>query len=100
MSNTTMRPQSDSLAANTDALQAWIVDRLALMLGVKSQDIGVNEPLSDYGLESVEAIALSGELSDLLNRKLAPTLAWDYPTIAALAAFLSTDAANIEKKNI
>lgn len=86
------RPGSRSAVTSTEEIQAWIVDRLALMLGVKPQDINVNEPLAAYGLESVEAIALSGELSDLLQRKLAPTLAWDYPTIADLAAFLSKEA--------
>jgi acyl carrier protein len=74
-----------------DRIQGWIVSRLARLLGVKPEEIGVDDPLSEYGLESVEAIALSGELSDLLGRQLSPTLTWDYPTIADLARFLSSD---------
>jgi acyl carrier protein len=75
----------------SERIQGWIVSRLARLLGVKPEEIGVDDPLSDYGLESVEAIALSGELSDLLGRQLSPTLTWDHPTIADLARFLSSD---------
>jgi acyl carrier protein len=71
-------------------IRGWIVHRLARMLGVRPEAIGVDDPLADYGLDSVEAIALSGDLSDHLGRRWPPTLVWDYPTIAELARFLAT----------
>ena len=82
------RPSSQSL------IQTWIVNRLARMLDVAAAEIKINDPLSDYGLESVEAIALSGDLSEFLGRKFPPTLFWDYPTIAELANFLSKEMNN------
>jgi acyl carrier protein len=82
---------SQNFDPSIDSIQAWIVGRVAQMLGAKSSDIQINDRLSDFGLESVEAFTLSGELSDLLGLKLSPTLAWDFPTIAELAQFLETE---------
>ena len=48
----------------------------------------VREPFTRYGLESRDAVAISGELQDWLGRALAPTLVYDYPNIEALAAHL------------
>jgi acyl carrier protein len=59
-------------------------------LRISPDDIDVHQPLSNLGLDSRNAIALSGALEKLLGRELSPTLAWDYPTIEALAAHLVT----------
>jgi acyl carrier protein len=72
-----------------EQIRSWIVHRLARMLGVKPETIGLDDPLVEYGLESVEAIALSGDLSDHLGRRWPPTLVWDYPTIAEMSRFLA-----------
>ena len=72
-----------------EQIRNWIVRRLARMLGVKPEVISVHDPLVEYGLDSVEAIALSGELSDHLGRRWPPTLVWDYPTITELSCFLA-----------
>lgn len=72
-----------------EQIRSWIVHRLARMLDVKPEAIGIDDPLAEYGLDSVEAIALSGELSDHLGRRWPPTLVWDYPTIAELSSHLA-----------
>ncbi len=70
-------------------IQAWIVDNLALRLGISPQSIDAEEPFVNYGLDSVQAVRLSTELEDWLGVKLSPTLAYDYPTIASLASYLA-----------
>jgi acyl carrier protein len=86
-----MTEQSLSHASplSVDTIQNWLINRIASLLGTDPGQICVDDPLSDFGLESVEAFTLSGELSALLGTKLSPTLAWDFPTITALAAFLA-----------
>ncbi|MEC5160918.1 MULTISPECIES: acyl carrier protein [unclassified Janthinobacterium] len=84
-----------ALEHTVESIQSWIVERTASLLGVKPSKISVSDRLSDFGLESVEAFTLSGELSDLLNLKLSPTLAWDFSTIADLAEYLAAE----EKKS-
>jgi len=43
-----------------------------------------------FGMDSVHAMMLVGDLEEHLSVRLAPTLAWDHPTIEALAAYLAT----------
>ena len=52
-------------------------------------EIDSGEPLDSFGLSSREAIVLSGDLEDWLDRRLSPTLFYEYPTIKALASHLA-----------
>jgi acyl carrier protein len=61
------------------------------MLEMDAASIDPRQPFTYYGLGSVQAVSLTGDLEDFLNRKLAPTLAWDYPTIELLANFLANE---------
>ncbi|WP_437712862.1 SDR family NAD(P)-dependent oxidoreductase [Sorangium sp. So ce448] len=73
-------------------VQTWLVERLAAHLGVDARSIDVRERLTRYGLDSQGAVSLLSELSRALGRKLSPTLAWEYPTIEALARYLVSGA--------
>src|SRR6202165_5563002 len=72
----------------TQAISDWLVTRLAEVLGVSPQDIDIREPLTDFGLTSRDAVGLSGDLEEWLGRRLSPTLAYEYPTVEALARYL------------
>ena len=58
-------------------------------LGIESHEIDVREPFASYGLGSTEAVSLSGELAEWLGRQLPAELAYEYPTIEALARHLA-----------
>ena len=83
----------EELNARAQAIVDWLVPRLAGALGVPPSEIDANEPLSRYGLGSVEAVVLVGDLEEWLSLSLEPTLLWDYPTITRLAAYLAENAA-------
>jgi acyl carrier protein len=51
--------------------------------------IDIHKPFAYYGLDSLAAVTLSGELETALGRRLPATLAWDYPTISHLARHLA-----------
>ena len=70
-------------------IQNWLIANLAGRLGLSAEEININEPFANYGLDSLQAVRLSAELEDWLKIKLNPTLAYDYPTIASLATYLS-----------
>jgi acyl transferase domain-containing protein/acyl carrier protein len=74
---------------NAEVIQAWLVSKLSERLGIASDEIDVREPFASYGLGSTEAVSLAGELADWLGRKLSPALAYEYPTIEALARHLA-----------
>lgn len=70
-------------------IQGWLVSQLAERLGLEALEIDVEEDFANYGLNSIEAINLSGDLETMLGRRLPPTLLWDYPNICTLAKYLA-----------
>ena len=70
-------------------IQTWLLERISTHLKVNIDQIKLNEPLADYGLSSLIAVRLSGELQDWLEQPLDPTLLYDYPSIAALSEALA-----------
>jgi amino acid adenylation domain-containing protein/thioester reductase-like protein len=77
---------------NSNVLQTWLVTRIASILEMDATEIDPRQPFTYYGLGSVQAVSLTGDLEDFLGRKLAPTLAWDYPTIELLANHLASSS--------
>ena len=87
----------------SNRIESWLIAKIAAKLGLDSRKIDVNEPLINYGLDSVAAVTLSGELADWLERKISPTIVYDYPTIESLASYLGESSlpstANINQNN-
>lgn len=75
--------------ATEGALGRWLQERLGELLGIDPQMIDIQTPFDDYGLASVDAVGLAGELAELVDRPLSPTLIYEYPTIARLAHYLT-----------
>jgi acyl carrier protein len=48
------------------------------------------EPFASYGIDSVAAAGLSGDLANWLGKKLPPTITWDYPSVKLLASHLAS----------
>ena len=72
-----------------ETIQAWIIVRLSDELKVAPAEIDTRKPLLSYGLDSIIAFSLTGELADLIGRELPVTLFWDLPTLEALAFHLA-----------
>lgn len=79
----------ESLNIRAREIQDWLAPRLAEALNLPPERIDAHAPLANYGLGSVEALVLVGDLEDWSGHSLEPTLLWDYPTLAAVAAFLA-----------
>jgi acyl carrier protein len=71
-----------------DALQNWLVSQLSGQLSLDPTAIKVTEPLTRYGLDSIDAVTLVGDLEDWLDLELPDTLFWDHPSISQASAFL------------
>ena len=71
-------------------LQGWIVNWLCRELKLSPSEISLQENLLTYGIDSVGAIMLVGDLEDRLKVRLPPTLLWDHPTIQSLMDHLAT----------
>ncbi|MFG6107740.1 type I polyketide synthase [Leptothoe sp. EHU-05/26/07-4] len=76
--------------SETSAIRHWLITKIAEASGLKPQSIDPNRPLGEYGLSSVQAVGLSGELEALLGRRISSTAIYEYPTIEQLALFLAS----------
>lgn len=71
-------------------LERWLIARVAVLARRNEAEIDVSLPFSSFALDSVATVGLTGDLQELLDIELPPTLVWDYPTIASLARHLAT----------
>ena len=76
-----------------DSIASFIRERVASYANMPAAEIGLASPLSEYGLDSVSAISLCADLEDRLGIVVEPTVAWDFPTIAEMAAHLQSQVA-------
>jgi acyl transferase domain-containing protein/NADPH:quinone reductase-like Zn-dependent oxidoreductase/acyl carrier protein/SAM-dependent methyltransferase len=82
-------PLPQPSAADLDALLTEVSKTLGAVLGVEPTALSATERFSVHGLTSVQAAAVTAELSRRLGRPLPATLLWDHPTAARLALHLA-----------
>jgi acyl carrier protein len=70
-------------------IESWLVRAIARSLHVDPREIDPRRPFAELGVDSVAAVELSGDLEAFLGKPVAPTVVWDYPSIALLAAHLA-----------
>lgn len=75
-------------ALNTKQIEEWLVAQVCGLMEVEAKDLDIHQSFAHYGLSSKDVVTLSGELEELLGRRLSPTLAYEYPSIATLAKYL------------
>jgi acyl-CoA synthetase (AMP-forming)/AMP-acid ligase II/acyl carrier protein len=69
-------------------IRRWIVDQIVKSTGAAADTIDVHQSFAALGLQSVDVMAVTERLSACLGRELDPTLFWEYPSIAEVAAHL------------
>jgi [acyl-carrier-protein] S-malonyltransferase len=72
------------------ALRAWLTERLARYLG--RTDIAADVAFAEYGIDSLVALNLYGDVEEELGLPVDVTVVLDYPTVAELAEHLSQQA--------
>lgn len=85
-------------AINYELIKRWLIKEVADALQKPEMDIDVELPLSSYGLDSVHAVGLVGDLEAWLDVSIDPTFAWDYPTIHDMAQFLESYYADTHRE--
>lgn len=85
-------PDGDAMRDEA-AIRGWLVSAIAKALRVGAGEIDPTVPFDRYGLDSVAAVELTGDLETWLRRSLPPTLMYDYPTIDSLSVHLARQEA-------
>lgn len=92
VSDQTVEPHAEPLPGVTrySEIQAWLVERIAAELEISPSEIDTTADLTSYGLGSMQAVSLSGDVEEWLDVSVPATLAYEYPTIDAIAAHLES----------
>jgi acyl carrier protein len=90
--------EQNEVNAAAETIQEWIIARLAQTIGVELHQIDPRLPLTRFGLDSLAAFNLTGDLADWLGRDLPATLLWDHQTIASLSQHLADGSGELEHK--
>jgi acyl carrier protein len=71
------------------SLCAWVVQQVSSYVERPAAEIDPDVPLAEYGMDSVYALGLCGDIEVEFGLDVDPTLAWHYPTASAIAGYLS-----------
>jgi 8-amino-7-oxononanoate synthase len=77
-----------------DAIRVWLITNIASVVNMDPSRIDIRQTFDNYGLDSLQAVSLSGDLETWLDREISPTVVWDYPTVEQLARYLSENHTN------
>jgi acyl carrier protein len=80
------------MSKSCEEIEQWLVSYLSRELKVPPSDLPLEENLTNLGVTSRQAIVLTGELEEWLGKPVDPAVAWEHPTIRALAAALAQEA--------
>ncbi len=82
--------QTNSGARPTAAqIQDWLIDYLADEMQTPPETIDVYAPFETFAIDSAAAVGMTGDLEEWLGCRVDPILAYDYPTIDAMAKHLA-----------
>ena len=84
-----MNPNGSIQPISVNSLKSWLIDWLAKEFEMDPRTIDPAQTFLSHGVDSVQAMSMVGDLEARFSRRLPPTLAWDYPTIDALAEHLA-----------
>jgi acyl carrier protein len=70
----------------------WLRQYIGDVLSIRPADIDVDASFHQLGLDSSAAVGMTGDLGDWLGRELDAVIAYDHPSIRALAQTLAPEA--------
>jgi acyl carrier protein len=84
-------PDPTVAAYGAEEIQDWLVAQISEQLGFDPDDIDLRSPISEFGLESLQAMIVVSRAEKMLGVKIPPTLVWNYPTIELLSQRLAEE---------
>jgi len=80
-------------APEYDELIDWLTVKVAGCLGLRPDEIGIDIPLADCGIDSISGMALCADMNYEKGFDVETTIVWDYATIDEIAAYLTEQRA-------
>ena len=76
-------------------IQQWLVNRIAGIAQIPAEQVDLDLPFAEFGLDSIQLFEISGDLQKFLGQNISEIIAWDYPTVAKLSRYLSSPGSEI-----
>ncbi|MER5398235.1 SDR family NAD(P)-dependent oxidoreductase [Streptomyces sp. NPDC002599] len=70
----------------SEGARAWLTSAVAEVAGLAPSAVAPERPIAEFGLGSVQLVTLVAGLSEWTGRPLEPSVVFDHPTIAGIAA--------------
>lgn len=71
-----------------NAVVAWILDDLVSRLKLERHRIDTGVPLNQYGLDSMQAVMMSGDIGEWIGVEVPPNALYEHPTVDRLARYI------------
>lgn len=76
-----------------EEIQAFLAEKIALIMRTSPEEINIHDDLAIYGLDSLDAMTIMGRLSERCGYNIDFDVVWDYSSIAALAEYVAAEIA-------
>lgn len=86
-------PVATVIPRSAAEIRDWLLAKISARLNVTPDEVNLDEPLIDVGLDSMEFVAMVGELEHWLGCRFRDNPLIDYPSISALSEFLAGELA-------
>ena len=74
-----------------EEIEAWLISKIAQKVSMSPHRVERHQPFSSFGIDSIAAVSLVGDMEEWTGCRLSPTLMYDYPNIEALARHVATE---------
>lgn len=85
--------QTSGVGTDLRDIERWLAARVAALGGHAANKLPLDQPFSALGLDSLRLVEFIGETARHFGCTLSPSVAFEYPTIRALATHLAGSAA-------
>jgi acyl carrier protein len=86
-------PHGQGPAPRTEVeIRAWLIASVARVVKIKPEQVDAGMSFDAMGMDSLQAVSLSGDLEQWFGAELSPTIVWDYPSIDRLVPYLVASA--------
>jgi acyl carrier protein len=86
-------PPSGTLDAAV--VKEWLVEYIAHLLELDRSEVRTNVSMNRYGLDSMSAVSLTGDLGAWLDREVDPRVLYKQKTIDSLADYVAQNHATM-----
>lgn len=81
-----------AVPATETEIQEWLTTHIAVVAKIGPEQVEMDRPFAEFGMDSMQMFQLSGDLQKFLGYPVSEIIAWDYPTVAKLSAHLGSGA--------